>query len=232
MKCTVHWLGLIDYAKAYEIQTRLLEERLAGRIPDVLLLLEHKPVITLGKSGKVENILVSQEELAKQGVSLVFIDRGGDATYHGPGQLVGYPIMDLRERERDAYVYLRSLEEVLIRTIRDFGIESGRDPTHAGVWVDNQEIAAIGLSLRKWITMHGFALNVNTDLKQFTLINPCGFTNRRATSISELVGREVPLAQVKERLLNHFAEVFKVELEMSKDIPVRSESERKTATLV
>ena len=222
MKCTVHWLGLIEYEEAYEIQTCLLEERLAGRIPDALLLLEHKPVITLGKSGKLENILVPPEELAKQGVSLVFIDRGGDATYHGPGQLVGYPIMDLRERERDAHVYLRSLEEVLIRTIRDFGIESGRDPSHAGVWVDNQEIAAIGLSLRKWITMHGFALNVNTDLKQFTLINPCGFTNRQATSISELVGREVPMAQVKERLLAHFAEVFQVELETSKDILVRS----------
>ena len=232
MKCTVHWLGLIEYEKAYQIQTRLLEERLAGRIPDALLLLEHKPVITLGKSGKVENILVSQEELAKLGVSLVFIDRGGDATYHGPGQLVGYPIMDLRERGKDAHVYLRSLEEVLIRTIRDFGVESGRDPSHAGVWVDNQEIAAIGLSLRKWITMHGFALNVNTDLKQFTLINPCGFTNRRATSISELVGREVSIDFVKERLLNHFAGVFQVELETGKDIPVRSESEGKTATLV
>jgi lipoate-protein ligase B len=215
MKCTVHWLGLIEYEKAYEIQTRLLEERLASRIPDALLLLEHKPVITLGKSGKLENILVSREELAKQGVSLVFIDRGGDATYHGPGQLVGYPIMDLRERERDAHIYLRNLEEVLIRTIRDFGIESGRDSTHAGVWVDNQEIAAIGLSLRKWITMHGFALNVNTDLKQFTLINPCGFTNRRATSISELVGREVSMESIKEKLLGHFAEVFKVELEVT-----------------
>lgn len=232
MKCAVHWLGLIDYQKAYEIQTRLLEARLAGKVPDALLLLEHKPVITLGKSGKLKNILASPEELATRGVSLVFIDRGGDATYHGPGQLVGYPIIDLRERGKDAHVYLRNLEEVLIRTIRDFGIESGRDPSHAGVWVDNQEIAAIGLSLRKWITMHGFALNVNTNLTHFKLINPCGFTNRRATSIAELAGREVPMDKVKERLLAHFAEVFQVELETAKDILVKEESERQTATLV
>ena len=231
MKCAVHWLGLIDYQKAYQLQTRLLEERLAGKVPDTLLLLEHKPVITLGKSGKLKNILASPEELARQGVSLVFIDRGGDATYHGPGQLVGYPIIDLRERGKDAHVYLRSLEEVLIRTIRDFGIESGRDPSHAGVWVDNQEIAAIGLSLRKWITMHGFALNVNTDLTHFTLINPCGFTNRRATSIAALTGREVSLEKARESLLRHFTDVFQVDIETGKDL-YRSVSEGQTATLV
>ncbi len=229
MKCAVHWLGLIGYSEAYQLQTRLLQERLAGRIPDTLLLLEHKPVVTLGKSGKLENILVTREELARRGVSLVFIDRGGDATYHGPGQLVGYPIMDLRERGKDAHVYLHNLEEVLIRTLRDFGIESGRDPSHAGVWVNKQEIAAIGLSLRKWITMHGFALNVTTDLKQFALINPCGFNNRTAASISRLLGREVSMDSVRQRLLAHFAEVFEVEIE---DIPFRSESEGKTATLV
>jgi lipoate-protein ligase B len=232
VKCAVHWLGLIDYAEAYQIQARLLEERLAGKIPDTLLLLEHKPVITMGKSGKLENILVTQEELARRGVSLIFIDRGGDATYHGLGQLVGYPIMDLRERGKDAHVYLHNLEEVLIRTIRDFGIESGRDPSHAGVWVDKQEIAAIGLSLRKWITMHGFALNVNTDLKQFALINPCGFNNRSAASISQLLGRDVSMDSVKERLLAHFTEVFKVELATGKDNLVRGESEGKAATLV
>lgn len=232
MKCIVYWLGLIEYAKAYELQTQLLKERLAGKIPDTLLLLEHKPVITLGKSGKLENILASPEELARQGVSLVFIDRGGDATYHGPGQLVGYPVMDLRARGRDAHQYLHNLEEVIIRTMSDFGIKAGRDSSHAGVWVDNQEIAAIGLSLRKWITMHGFALNVNTDLAQFSLINPCGFNNRQATSITQVLGREVPIAQVKEKLLAHFAQVFHVELEVSQDILVRSDYEGKTPALV
>ena len=225
-------LGQISYAEGLKLQEELVSARKEHRIPDTLLLLEHAPVITLGRSAKRANVLASDELLAQRGVELFECNRGGDVTFHGPGQLVGYPIMDLRERERDAHVYLHSLEEVLIHTIRDFGIESGRDPSHAGVWVDNQEIAAIGLSLRKWITMHGFALNVNTDLKQFTLINPCGFTNRRATSISELVGREVSIDFVKERLLNHFAEVFHVELEAGRDILVRSESERKTATLV
>ncbi len=230
MKCTVQWLGLIDYQPAYEIQKRLLEERLAGRINDVLLLLEHTPVITLGKSGKLENVLVSREELAARGVSLVFIDRGGDATYHGPGQLVGYPIMDLRQREKDAHRYLRHLEEVLIRTLSDYGIKAERDRSHAGVWFDNHEIAAIGLSLKKWITMHGFALNVNTNMEHFSLINPCGFKNRKAISMREILGHELSMEAVKERLLAHFADVFDVQLE-TEEVTL-SDGKRKTATLV
>ena len=232
MRCLVYWLGLIEYGDAYQIQRRLLRNRLAGRIPDTLLLLEHPPTITVGKSGKLENILASQEQLARKGVSLVFIDRGGDVTYHGPGQIVGYPIIDLREREKDAHRYIRNLEEVIIRTLDDFAIKSGRDSGHAGVWVGDEEIAAIGLSLRKWVTMHGFALNVNTDLADFSLINPCGFTNRQATSISCLLGQEMPRKVVKERLLAHFAEVFDAQLEPGTDRLIRNCNERKTPSLV
>jgi lipoate-protein ligase B len=196
------------------------------------MLLEHPPTITVGKSGKLDNILVSQEQLTQKGISLVFIDRGGDVTYHGPGQLVGYPIIDLGERGRDAHQYIRDLEEVIIRTLDDFSIKGVRDSSHAGVWVRDEEIAAIGLSLRKWVTMHGFALNVNTDLAPFSLINPCGFANRKATSISRLTGDEIPMLTVIEFLTTHFAEIFNARLELGADTLLRSYYERETPVLV
>lgn len=232
MRCVVYQPGLIEYDDAYHLQQKLLGERLDGQIADTLLLLEHPPTITIGKSGKLENVLASPTQLAKKGISLVFVDRGGDVTYHGPGQIVGYPIFDLRERGRDAHQYLHNLEEVLIRTLNDFSIESGRDSSHAGVWVRDAEIAAIGLSIRKWITMHGFALNVNTDLAPFSLINPCGFDNRKATSMEKLLGQEIPVETVTERLLAHFSEVFDAQLESGTNILERSDDKRKTATLV
>jgi len=232
MRCVVYQLGLVEYSDAYHLQRKLLGERLDGGIADTLLLLEHPATITIGKSGKLENVLASPTQLAKEGVSLVFTDRGGDVTYHGPGQIVGYPIFDLRERGRDAHQYVRNIEEALIRTLNDFSIKSGRDKNHAGVWVGDEEIVAIGLSIRKWITMHGFALNVNTDLAQFALINPCGFANRKATSMLRLLGQEIPVATVTERLLAHFSEVFNAHLELGTDILARSYDERKTPTLV
>lgn len=232
IRCIVYQLGLIEYEDAYHLQRKLLAERLAGQIADTLLLLEHPPTITVGKSGKLENVLASPAQLAKEGVSLVFTDRGGDVTYHGPGQVVGYPIFDLRERGRDAHQFVNNLEEVLIRTLSDFSLKSSRDENHAGVWVGDEEIAAIGLSIRKWITMHGFALNVNTDLTQFSLINPCGFASRKATSMAQLLGQDIPVETVTERLLAHFAEVFEAHLELRTDIWVRSYNERKTPALV
>jgi lipoate-protein ligase B len=232
MICEVRQLGQIEYSKAYDLQKELLQKRLHGRIADTLLLLEHPPTITVGKSGKLENILESPAVLANAGVSLIFTDRGGDVTYHGPGQIVGYPILDLRERERDMHRYVRSLEEVIIRTLADYGIKSGRDHNHAGVWVNDMEIAALGLSVRKWITMHGFALNVNTDLVYFSLINPCGFTNKTATSMSRLLGYELPNGEVTERLLDRFAEVFEVELRFTDEPVDENNHERKTASLV
>jgi lipoate-protein ligase B len=232
MRCVIYRLGLIEYSEAYHWQQKLLIERLNGQTEDTLLLLEHPPVITVGKSGKMENVLASQAQLAGEGVSLVFTDRGGDVTYHGPGQIVGYPIFDLRERGRDAHQYLRNLEEVLIRTLNDFSIMSGRDSGHAGVWVRDEEIAAVGLSIRKWITMHGFALNVNTDLASFSLINPCGFTNRKATSMAKLIGQKIPTETVTAKLLAHFAQVFDAQLELGTDILERRNDKRNTPTLV
>ena len=168
----------------------------------------------------------AQAQLAKERISLLFVDRGGDVTYHGPGQLVAYPIIDLRRRGRDVHKYLHELEEVIVRTLNDFSIKSGRDSNHAGVWVRGEEIAAIGLSVRKWTSMHGFALNVNTDLERFSLINPCGFSNRKATSISHLLCQGIPMEAVTERLIAHFSEVFDAHMELGTDILVRSYYER------
>jgi lipoate-protein ligase B len=203
-------LGLIEYRKAWELQRKLHRQRIEGRISDVLLLLEHSPTITIGKSGTIDNVLISREQLAQAGISLFFIDRGGDVTYHGPGQLVGYPILDLRERGKDLHCYVHNLEEVILRTLRDFSIDAGRDESHPGVWVDREEIAAIGLNVRKWVSMHGFALNINTNLDHFTFINPCGYSDRRATSISKILGIKMPMKQVKERLSFHFCDVFDI----------------------
>ncbi len=213
MICTVYQLGLIEYNDAYRLQAELVQRRISGEVRDTLLLLEHPAIITIGKSGKLENVLASQKQLAAKGVSLVFVDRGGDVTYHGPGQLIGYPIINLKNRGGDLRQYVRDIEEVIIRTLSDFGIKACRDKSHPGVWVNNREVAAIGLRLKKWVTMHGFALNVNTDLEKFSLINPCGFSDRGATSISSLLSQDISMAAVKKGLLSHFAEVFDTRLE-------------------
>ena len=222
MLCVVHHLGLIGYGEAYNLQKKLLFDRLDGKIADILLLLEHPPTITLGKSGKLKNVLSSQEELAEQGIALVSTDRGGDVTYHGPGQLVGYPVIDLRERGKDIHKYVHDLEEVLIRTLDSFSITAARDERHPGVWVGDREIGAIGISIKRWITMHGFALNVNPNMGHFSLINPCGFSDRKAASIAELLAKEVPLAEVEQRLIAHFADVFDAHIEL--DIEMLAES--------
>jgi lipoate-protein ligase B len=213
MQCIIYQLGLIEYVEAYALQRKLLHQRLQGEIPDTVLLLEHPPTFTIGKSGKMENILVSKEELFEEGISLFFVDRGGDVTYHGPGQLVGYPIIDMRERGRDVHKYVRDLEEVTLRTLKSFYINAHRDGSHAGVWVNQEQIASIGLSIKRWVSMHGFALNINPNLDHFSLINPCGFLDRRATSISKLLNRKVSVAEVADILINKFAEVFNAQIE-------------------
>ena len=232
MLCIVYQLGLITYSEAYHLQRQLLCQRVNNEIADTLLLLEHPPTITIGKSGKLENVLASQAQLAEAGVSLFFVDRGGDVTYHGPGQLVAYPIIDLRQRGRDVHQYLRDLEEVIIRTLNDFSITASRDRSHAGVWVRNEEIAAIGLRVSKWVSMHGFALNVNIDLEQFSLINPCGFNDRQAVSISSLLSQDVSIEAVTEKLLARFSEVFNSQMEPGSDMLAGAGNERKTAVLV
>ena len=204
--CEVWNLGLIEYGKAWELQRKLHHQRTEGEISDVLLLLEHPPTITIGRSGTLDNVLISKERLAEEGISLFFIDRGGDVTYHGPGQLVGYPILDLREK--DLHQYVHNLEEVILRTLKDFSISANRDGLHPGVWVNEEEIAAIGLSVKRWVSMHGFALNVNTNLNHFTFINPCGFVDRRATSMSKILGGNVPMEGVSNRLIFHLCDIF------------------------
>ena len=213
MLCVLCPLGLIDYAEAYHIQKKLWSQKLEGQAVDALLLLEHPPTITIGKSGKLENLVVAREELAKEGVSLFFTDRGGDITYHGPGQLVVYPIIDLKNRGKDIHRYIHDLEEVVIQTLADLSIEARRDKRNVGVWVGNDKIAAIGVSIRKWITMHGLALNVNPALEHFSLINPCGIPDGGVTSISKLLCHDVPVEMVSERLVAHFSYVFDAQIE-------------------
>jgi lipoate-protein ligase B len=217
MLCSAYQLGRVGYLEAYKLQTDLLNRRVNGAIGDTLLLLEHPPTITIGKSGKAENILVSRTELRERGISLFFIDRGGDVTYHGPGQLVGYPIIDLKSRGKDLHQYVHDLEEVIIRALSDFGIAGTRDDSHRGVWVGGREMAAIGLRVRKWVTIHGFALNVNTDLEPFSLINPCGFRDREATSMAAVLAQEIEVPAVTEKILARFSEVFSVEMKLGRD---------------
>jgi lipoyl(octanoyl) transferase len=205
-------LGLVDYAAALELQREKVAQRKAGAIPDTLLLLEHPHVYTLGRNARQENLLVPAEWLASRGVQVFHTDRGGDVTYHGPGQLVGYPILDLTQHRRDISWYMRSLEEVFIRTARDFGIEAERSPGAAGVWVGNNKLAAMGVHLSRWVTSHGFALNVNTDLSYFEWIVPCGLRDKGVTSLAKLLGRPVEMQAVAERVVEHFGVVFGVEV--------------------
>ncbi len=193
-------LGLIDYVEAHRLQLKLVEERLRGGA-DTLLLLEHPHVITLGKRAK-------DMELSIKGVPVIRVERGGEATYHGPGQLVGYTIVDLKERGLGVWEYVRLLEEALIRALGDFGIRAGRREKAPGVWVEGKKVASIGLALRHWVTYHGFALNVNTDLSYFRLIRPCGFDPDVMTSMERILGRRVGMGEVKARVAERFAEVL------------------------
>lgn len=208
MKCHVYQLGQIEYRTCLQLQKYLQQQRIDGTVPDVLLLLEHPPTVTIGKTGRMENILVPARRLHQEGICLVSTDRGGDATYHGPGQLVAYPILSLKSRGQDVRQYVRNLEEAGIRTLKDFGISAGRDEMHPGVWIDMKEIAAIGLSIRNWVTMHGLALNVSPNLSHYNFINPCGFTGRKATSMADLLGRELPVEAVETAFISHFSEIF------------------------
>jgi lipoate-protein ligase B len=198
----------MEYREAWDLQRRLHQQRVEGKISDVLLLLEHPPTITVGKSGDLDNVLISRERIAEKRISIFFVDRGGDVTYHGPGQLVGYPILDLRERGKDLHRYVHYLEEVILQTLRDFSIQGEREEGHPGVWVNGEEISAIGLGVQRWVSMHGFALNVNTDLEYFSFIHPCGFSDRRATSMAKILGCHVPMEEATKSLMSHFCELF------------------------
>ena len=207
-RCELRDLALVTYENAMHLQQKLVSMRQRDEIPDQLLLLEHPPVITLGRGGDAANLLASPKELRDQGVRFFETTRGGDITYHGPGQIVGYPIVHLGEGKRDVRRYVTKLEEVLIRTVAEYGITATRAEGKRGIWVGNDKIAAIGVRIARWVTSHGFALNVNTDLEHFRLITPCGIQGSGVTSIARETGRRVPPDEVRTLIARHFADVF------------------------
>jgi len=210
-------LGQIAYAPACELQQRAVEARKAGAIPDVLFLCEHPHVITLGRNGKPENLRANAGVLRQMNVEFHPTDRGGDITYHGPGQIVGYPIMDLTAHRRDVRWYVHQLEETMIRATEEFGVEAHRIAGLHGIWLDTpsgpEKLAALGVHLSRWVTSHGFAYNVSTDLRYFDLIVPCGIADKRATSLERALGRAVDTDEVAASLTRHFGEVFERPME-------------------
>lgn len=226
-------LGLSSYKPVWDLQTaiqqRLIKEKKARRdqklykpgegSPDVLLFVEHPHVYTLGKSGNSAHLLKGLKELSDIDAEYVEIDRGGDITYHGPGQIVGYPILDLDRYFTDIHKYLRRLEEVIIRTCAEYDIEAGRIEGLTGVWVDGEKICAMGIRCSRWVTMHGFALNVNTDLSYFNHIVPCGITDKEVASLQHILGHKVDAEEVKEHLIAHFSSVFDVNITKADSLP-------------
>lgn len=206
----VRRLGRVPYDEALSLQQRLVEDRRAGRVGDLLLLLEHPPVITIGarREAGMPHVLATADVLAARGIDLVETGRGGDVTYHGPGQVVGYPIIDLRPDRRDVHRYVRDLEAVMIGAAADFGVEAVRVEGLTGAWVASDKLGAIGVRISRWITSHGFAFNVTTDLESFDLIVPCGIRDRGVTSLERLLGRPVATADVERALARRFCEVF------------------------
>lgn len=207
--------GRIGYGPAFDLQREIVAARKASAVPDVLLFCEHPHVITLGRNGQRENLLANANVLRQMNVEFHETDRGGDITYHGPGQIVGYPILDLTQHKRDVRWYVEQLEEVMIRAAADYGLAARRILCRHGIWIDapagEEKLAALGVHLSRWVTSHGFAFNVSTDLRYFDLIIPCGIKDKRATSLERALGHAVSLDEARARLAAHFAEIFKVE---------------------
>lgn len=208
----VEQLGMVDYGPALELQRDKVALRKAQAIPDTLLLLEHPHVYTLGRNARREHLVASREELARIGARVFETDRGGDITYHGPGQLVGYPILDLSRHRKDLGWYVHSLEEVFIRLAENFGVRAERIRAARGVWVGQAKLVALGVHISRWVTSHGFALNVSTDLRYFDGIVPCGLRGTGVTSLERLLGRRVPMEEVTPLVIKHFGEVFNLEM--------------------
>ncbi len=210
--CRTYDLGIVEYDKSLQLQNNLVSARIASEIPDTILLLQHLPVLTIGVSGKKEDIIVPRDLLDDEEISIFYTDRGGGVTFHGPGQLVGYLIFDLQTKGKDIHQFVRNLEEVIIRTLAAFSILAYADPQYPGVWVGQDKICALGIRVSRWGTKHGFALNVNTDLKYFTFIVPCGITGRQVTSMSQLLGHDIALEDVTSCILEQCAEVFNINI--------------------
>lgn len=221
-------LGTKDYKETWDFQEEVFnsiiniknknrEKENKDITPNYLLFVEHPNVYTLGKSGKYSHLLISEEELAQKNATFYKIDRGGDITYHGPGQIVGYPILDLDNFFTDIHKYLRFLEEVIIKTLADYGIKGERSPGETGVWIDvgtpfARKICAMGVRASRWVTMHGFAFNINADLSYFNYIIPCGIVDKSVTSLNQELGKNIPLQEVKEKIKFHFSNIFEAEL--------------------
>jgi lipoyl(octanoyl) transferase len=212
-------LGTVDYAEAHRLQKELQAKRISGEIGDTVLLLEHPPVLTMGRSAKEQHVLAAPEVLAARGISVHEVGRGGDVTYHGPGQLVAYPIIDLKPDRRDVRKYMWSLEETMIRTCADFGLSATRVEGLNGAWVGDRKVGAVGVRISRWVTMHGLALNANSDLTHFDLIVPCGIQDRKVTSLSAEIGRTVFATDVIDPLARHFAELYDTDVEWQDALP-------------
>jgi len=205
-------LGKMEYQKAYDLQLEMLKKRYENQITDTLIIVEHPPVFTIGSSGSRDNIMVSGDFLRETGIAVYNTNRGGDITYHGPGQIVGYPILNLKEHKKDLHWLLRQYEEVFIRLLKEYNIKAARIKGLTGVWVGNEKITAIGVGVRRWISYHGFAFNVNPELEHFSYIIPCGITDRGVTSLSKLLDSKQNLTEQKQKVIKYFAEVFKMEV--------------------
>lgn len=216
---TVYKLGRVHYKQALDLQLAILNNIKCRKARDTLLLLEHPPTFTIGRVGRTENLLKNQEELAKKGIHFEIVGRGGDITYHGPGQLVGYPIMDLSHYKQDVHLFLRNTEEMIIDALSNFNIAAERKRGYTGVWVRDEKIASIGIGVKKWITYHGFALNVNTDLSYFDMIVPCGIPDVRITSIKKELGNreDIEISEVENSIIRAFARVFKISPHLSEN---------------
>ncbi len=202
-------LETVPYEEAFELQKRLVKMRAQDIINDTLILLEHPPVLTVTRKETLKNILVSPEALEEKGISLCHTNRGGDITYHGPGQLVGYPIMNLKAHGKDLHGYVRNIEEILIKLLMDYDITAHRDTSNPGVWVGEEKIAAVGIAVKSnWTTMHGFSFNINPDLSHYSLIVPCGISDKGVTSLARLLGKTISRKDVREKLVQHYGEVF------------------------
>ncbi len=201
-------LNSISYDKCWDLQKKIFEERKNNLIPDTFLMLEHPHTYTLGKTGDKANLIGDETFLKSKGISVFEIDRGGDITYHGPGQIVGYPIINLQNWEMDTHLYLRTLEEVIIKTCSEYGLKTNRKENFTGVWLEERKIAAIGIKVSRWITMHGFAFNINTDLSLFNGIIPCGIKDKAVTSLEKELNKKITLEEVKNKLLKNFKELF------------------------
>ncbi|NSW89664.1 MAG: lipoyl(octanoyl) transferase LipB [Firmicutes bacterium] len=214
-KINVAKLGMVDYQESLELQEKMMKEVQSGEREDILLLVEHPPVLTIGRSGKYSNIIVPEDVLKSSGVNIYEVSRGGDVTYHGPGQIVGYPVMDLKRHGRDIKDFVWKIEEVFIRLLKkEYGIEAHREEKkYTGVWIGEEKITAIGIAVKHWVTMHGFAFNVNTDLEHFKWIIPCGLADRGVTSLKKITGVHQDFERLNDLVIDYFCQIFNLEYE-------------------